>query len=60
MKAPASRITTNTPHPGDPRRVPEEIKPFLDELARMIAADVLRAEAARQSKSGREVTRAHP
>lgn len=47
MKATASH-TTNTPRPADPRRVPDELKPFLNELARLIANDVLREEAARQ------------
>lgn len=60
MKHPALHTHTDTQRPADPRRVPEELKPFLDELARMIAADVLSEEAARQSKSGRGASLAQP
>ena len=50
MKRHASITFADVQRLGDARRVPDELKPFLIEVARLIANDILREEAARASK----------
>jgi hypothetical protein len=52
MKRHASITFADVQRHGDARRVPEELKPFLIEVARLIANDILREEAARTSRRG--------